>query len=135
MVAAGEAADAGLTLPWWLAIVFAVIAAVAPVLTGWLTYRAAVKATQASRDAAAATNATAQRANALAASKSDRELMMSALAMAQSENPETKRHGYALLSGLATMSGLSPDDAILVQGLTRPLIVRTLSTGRRIEEI
>ena len=55
--------------------------------------------------------------------------------MARSDDPLAKRQGYALLNGLSQMSGLSPDDAVLVQALTRPLIERTLSEGRRSEEV
>ena len=135
--------------PIWATLVVAVIAVVGPVLS----YRAAMKSTNAvrltaveanstanraieqARDTAAASNATAEKANALAASRSDRELTMQVLAMAQSRDPLVARHGEALLVGLTQMPGLSPDAAVMVQAVTRPQIEGTLSVGRRVEDI
>ncbi|MCZ2857428.1 hypothetical protein [Blastococcus sp. VKM Ac-2987] len=124
---AAEGAE-GLVLPWWLAILLAVIAAVAPVVTGWLTYQAAAKKTASDSEAAKDTHT-------LESSKSDRQLILQALEFARSDDATTRRQGWALLSGLSKMSGLSPDDGVLIQTLTRPLVERRLSEGRTVEEI
>jgi hypothetical protein len=135
--------------PIWATLLVAVIAVVGP----WLAYQASLRNTNAIRlnaieanstanraleqaaETARQSNETARQANALSASKSDRELIMQALELARSDNARAQQQAWALLDGLSRMPGLSPDDAILVQQVTRPMIEGTLSQGRRIEEV
>jgi hypothetical protein len=127
-VLAGESAAAGVTLPWWLAVTLAVVAGVAPFVTGWLVYRAATTQTKATQETAAA-------AQALEASKSHRDLILHASALIQSKDAAARELGYAMLEGIADMPRLSRDDAKLVQSLTRAALRRRLEQARRLREL
>ncbi|WP_448642775.1 hypothetical protein [Geodermatophilus sp. URMC 63] len=122
-------------LPWWLVVLFAVLAAVEPFIGAYLGHRAAMKQVEATNKATEATAEAAARTAAIEQKKSDRELILRAMELARSSDMTTKRQGYAMLQGLSKMPGLSLDDAILLQGLSRMLNERTLSMGRQAEEL
>jgi hypothetical protein len=130
------AADGGgtdIVLPWWLALILLAIPVVEPFVSSRLSYRSAMKAVEATNKATEATRDTAAETNALTAQASDRDLIKYAMELARSEDPQAKRQGLALLQGLSQMPGLTQDDAILVQAVTRPLIESTLSAARELE--
>ncbi|MGY1681168.1 hypothetical protein [Geodermatophilus sp. SYSU D01176] len=129
---AGEAPAAGVVLPTWLAVVLAIAVAIAPFVAAFLSYRTALRAITATNTATEATKATAAVTHALTASASNRQLIMQALELTRSEEPASRRQGLALLDGLSRLAGLSPNDALLIQSLTRPVIEGKLSEGRKL---
>ena len=62
-------------------------------------------------------DATTRRGQDLTKSQSDRDLIKLAVALARSARKKERRQGLALLSGLARMTDLSQDDAILVESM------------------
>lgn len=101
----------------------AFLAVVGPIVSGVLTYRAATGANKVTEAANIDTHTRES-------SKSDREILLEAMALSRSDNPAEQRQGDALLAGMLQMPGLSPDDAVLVLGVTRPIIEPTLSEVR-----
>jgi hypothetical protein len=124
---AGEAANAGVQLPVQLVVVLAVVASIAPFVTGWLGYRAATKNTQATRK-------TATETQAAQTNEAHRTLILHAIELVRSDDPFTREQGNAMLEGIAEMAGLSPDNALLIQKLTREAIERRLEQARRLGE-
>jgi hypothetical protein len=114
-VVQGAAANPGVTLPWWLAVPLAVIAVLAPVLTGWLTYRAATKQTTVTK------------------SQAHQVLIMDAWEQVCSSDLVTSEKGWALLEAIAAMD-LSRDEAIMIQSLTHPTLRSRLEQMRLLQE-
>jgi hypothetical protein len=120
------AADAGVTLPWWLAVVLAVVAGVAPLVTGWWVHRAASKQTQ-------ATKAIADDTHRRETSKSTREVIRYAADLVQSEDEQTWKLGMAMLDGLAQGIDLSPDDRALILRITGTITEQKVQLARKLE--
>ncbi len=115
------------TLPLWLVIVLAAMAGLSPFVASVLAYRAAAKQTK-----TAALTATAQQA--MERNKGYQELILKAAELARSPERVSREQGFAMLDGIAEMQDLSPDNARLVQRLTREFLGETLEVARRVAE-
>jgi len=121
-------------VPLWATLLIGLgagaLGAVGAVITGLVAAAAnlgtALVQARTARQGAAATDATQR-------SISDRDLIKQALELQRSDDPRAQVQGATMLRALASMEGLDPKDALLVQEVTRPQIEPTLSAARALE--
>lgn len=104
-------------------------------LTGWIDWRRTRASNVITRTNARESTAVAQQVADTERSRSDRDLILQALELIRRpDDALAHRQGTALLDGLSRMPGLSEDDAVLVQSVTRPVLDPVLAQARRLEE-
>jgi len=125
-------------VPVWATLLIglgaAVIGFLGNALTGWISWRRTRASNAITRTNAHESAVVAQQVADTERSRSDRDLIMQALELIRRPNdPLAHRQGTALLDGLSRMPGLSEDDAVLVQSVTRPVLDPVLQQARRLE--
>jgi hypothetical protein len=126
-------------VPVWATVLVglgaAVIGFLGNALTGWIDLRRSQASNAVTRTNALESTAVAQQVADTERSRSDRDLILQALELIRRPGDATAhRQGTALLDGLSRMPGLSEDDAVLVQSVTRPVLDPVLAQARRLEE-
>lgn len=126
------------SVPLWATLVIAfgvaLLTLIGVLVTQAVLRRNAKDTNRVTRENSQDTTAVAQQVATTDRSKSDRDLILQALELLRKpDDPLAHRQGAALLDGLARMPGLSPDDAVLVQSVTRPVLEPILEEGREVE--
>jgi hypothetical protein len=125
LASAASAGGAEVTMPLWLVILLAVIAALVPFVASWLTYKAASVQVRTGAETAAA-----QRA--LERDKGHADLILKAAELVRGPEPVSVELGFAMLDGIAEMPNLSKDNAELVVRLTQRVFGARLEQVRRV---